>query len=344
MQRHKSQGKGFTLIELLVVISIIALLASILLPSLTSARDMAKGAQCTSNMHNIGTSLLMYTADNQQYFPICDSYLNGTDSTGGYQHWSGSLNIADYSASPTYYATGGTDTNVGFPKASNDYVCPSQPQLGFAPPHFTKTRIANPPGCQISQSDFAGDDIQVARLSYVPNEAIMPPKTCTSAVNTGTDKLCQVNVGEISHLNTVILMGEYAAQLPAGTYSWPPAYLANGGVCGVVSSQAGHVFNSQNYTNDSSGGAVTLHKLCYATAQSDFTQFLAGTTGLDHITALNPAAHKSGSNYLFCDGHLTKFSLSDTLDQNNWMWGAKMYSVVDKLTVQDNTVAGTQSY
>ncbi len=63
--------KGFTLIELLVVISIIAVLAAILMPALGRAREMAKSSACVSNLHNIGLTLHMYTADNRGYFPVC---------------------------------------------------------------------------------------------------------------------------------------------------------------------------------------------------------------------------------------------------------------------------------
>ena len=54
---------GFTLIELLVVIAIIALLVSILLPSLEQARQQAKRVTCTSHIKNIATSARVYEAD-----------------------------------------------------------------------------------------------------------------------------------------------------------------------------------------------------------------------------------------------------------------------------------------
>ncbi len=52
---------GFTLIELLVVISIIALLAALLLPAITSAREAARSAQCQGNLKNIGVGLIRYS-------------------------------------------------------------------------------------------------------------------------------------------------------------------------------------------------------------------------------------------------------------------------------------------
>jgi prepilin-type N-terminal cleavage/methylation domain-containing protein/prepilin-type processing-associated H-X9-DG protein len=64
---HPSRSRAFTLIELLVVIAVIALLVSILLPSLQAAREMARSAVCMTNLNGAGTALHMYTADSQAW-------------------------------------------------------------------------------------------------------------------------------------------------------------------------------------------------------------------------------------------------------------------------------------
>ncbi len=64
MRRMLRRVKGFTLIELLVVIAIIALLISILLPSLSRARELSKRLVCAANLKGIGTSAKIYANDN----------------------------------------------------------------------------------------------------------------------------------------------------------------------------------------------------------------------------------------------------------------------------------------
>jgi prepilin-type N-terminal cleavage/methylation domain-containing protein/prepilin-type processing-associated H-X9-DG protein len=68
-QQQRHSKVAFTLIELLVVISIIALLAALLLPVLTSARQHARSLNCISNLRQVGVALQIYVQENG-YYPL----------------------------------------------------------------------------------------------------------------------------------------------------------------------------------------------------------------------------------------------------------------------------------
>ena len=79
--------KKFTLIELLVVVAIIGILVSILIPSLSKAREKTKSAVCKSNLKQLGIICYMYAESNNDHFPMrdfnnkisYDDYLAGYD-------------------------------------------------------------------------------------------------------------------------------------------------------------------------------------------------------------------------------------------------------------------------
>lgn len=71
--KHAQNPSGFTLVELLVVIAIIAMLISILLPALGSAREQSRRIVCGSNLRQWGLSMSLYATDNKQWLPPNDS-------------------------------------------------------------------------------------------------------------------------------------------------------------------------------------------------------------------------------------------------------------------------------
>jgi prepilin-type N-terminal cleavage/methylation domain-containing protein/prepilin-type processing-associated H-X9-DG protein len=83
----KIPAGAFTLIELLVVIAIIALLMSILIPTLQRAREQSRRVICANNLRQIGTSLNMYGNDNDGKLPL---------NNGGYWLWDIAYSTSDF--------------------------------------------------------------------------------------------------------------------------------------------------------------------------------------------------------------------------------------------------------
>ena len=85
--------RGFTLIELLVVIAIIAILASILFPVFSQAKEAAKRTATLNNFKQVGTAMLMYVGDNDDCYPLAWS----PDTTNGvWRSVAGSGGVSSY--------------------------------------------------------------------------------------------------------------------------------------------------------------------------------------------------------------------------------------------------------
>ena len=104
------RNSAFTLIELLVVIAIIALLVSILMPSLQKAKEMAKNVVCMSNQRSVALAIVLYVEDYDDQYP----YNSGGDPTWHFLNWAHKVGrIADDpNLLPNGFATDATTSGI----------------------------------------------------------------------------------------------------------------------------------------------------------------------------------------------------------------------------------------
>ncbi len=126
-----SKKNGFTLIELLVVIAIIALLLSILMPSLSKAKEQAKAVVCSSRQHQQGIMFLTYATDNDGKFPEHNNA--GADYVKSYDGSDMTLALDDYAGETEFFYCPLDPSGV-----SDDY--------GIPPYTYASWKYRNEPG------------------------------------------------------------------------------------------------------------------------------------------------------------------------------------------------------
>lgn len=112
--------RGFTLIELLVVIAILALLISILLPALSSARETARQSVCLSNLRGVMFGVQLYTQESNDWLPAAEPPMREFPDA---QHWFMNTELMRQIAVEVRVDEDGQP--MGPPKSGSILICPS---------------------------------------------------------------------------------------------------------------------------------------------------------------------------------------------------------------------------
>ena len=214
---NNKSRRGFTLVELLVVIGIIALLISILLPTLSSARKSAKAIKCASNQRSIAQGMITYAGEHSgRLMPGFYKYIrnNGAQDnltsaspTEAYQEW-------------THAVSGVLNTG-----RRNGYLLPwtaaavldTDPDDNYHPALY----------CPEVAADFNG-----AQAHYVTNATILPHMTWNrsargvSNASASPFKLAQAAAGNfLTHDQVQLRFTSSTVNRETGIYIWPnPAF------------------------------------------------------------------------------------------------------------------------
>lgn len=363
---------GFTLIELLVVVAIIAVLVSILLPSLSMARAQAKAVKCGANIRNVGTAMTFYTSDYKVY-PM--SYVIARDDSGnydparqdqtkanGYVHWSyflysaGKVNAEAFTC-PALQNGGFPRTNPGT-KAENWESTPMQ----------TDDKGVTASNCESA----AVEDKQAPRMAYACNAAIVPRNKFKQANNSWDPARDDPNPDspgnglwhnrfvqdtEIVTPGKTILATEFFqnwAAFSSSTSGQSEVKCASHRPINVfctVSTNDYHEYNIAklvgipavlSYGNPDGPKPFDLETT--ADLNRIWDKPVAGTSlsdrGPNSVGRHHPGGtgdYSGTANFIYCDGHVDRKGVLETLQKHEW--GLKYYSLTGP--VKTDVIWGT---
>ncbi len=231
MKRNNRLKEGFTLIELLIVIAIIAILAAMLLPTLSNARSTAQKIKCTSNFKQIGTAIAMYADGNKDLLPpINPGNYSGSTTRDPFttSSFTGALTYWSRFAGATYWST----YTVGLGLLIVNNLLP-QPTLDNAGAPHTPAMMR----CQVYESIYPSINTSgvetpyhyIGGLRYTPQFCQSPEGKIRRRVKITDDPRCVIMYeGDRIHrgqINGLYIDGHVEAKKPDTTY-WTTGYRA----------------------------------------------------------------------------------------------------------------------
>jgi len=189
----RAASRGFTLIELLVVISIISLLAAILFPVFSRARESARRASCLSNLKQIGMGVLQYTQDYDERYPANSRYWLDVQTD---PNMPGAMFLSGTNDANTIHRMTWMDFIYPYVKNSQVFICPSNSDSVYASYGY--------------QAAFGGDSNNCA--NYIP-AALCPPNWTPLTLST------------VNRPSEVVMISDYNSA--RASFQMMPVYIQN---------------------------------------------------------------------------------------------------------------------
>jgi prepilin-type N-terminal cleavage/methylation domain-containing protein/prepilin-type processing-associated H-X9-DG protein len=329
--RSEQRTEAFTLIELLVVVAIIALLISILLPSLQAARAQTRAVKCAANLRHVGQATGVYLGENKAIYPPSYIYANGpsgeydlsdqpTHRPYGYLHWSwflysrGEVQPEAFQC-PEFEHLGAPRTNPGPDRA--DWEPPEQVDSHGDP---------NPNGLE---------DKQAPRVAYTANAAVIPRNKFTTELSGGWRVNVLVPDNRVISPRAVIL----AAEL---NKNWVTSAISVGGGFESKSHRPVNPFYHLSTGTDEYNAPPHHSGFIYGLPEDrvwyglqpldkidDKVGVIDGTAGpeINAVGRHHPGGDELGgtTNFLYTDGHVERKTILETMKLREW--GSRYYSL-----------------
>lgn len=316
-QNAAGSSNGFTLVELLVVIAILALLAALLLPAFSSAKEKARRIQCAANLGSLGRAFAIYCADNGGNYPAAFSYRGMSINSGietpaqpvqGYVHWSGVL----------------LRERLAVERALQ---CPVFARGGLPPANTPPDNLET--GQQIETAGVIDD--QSSRCAFTVNQALFPANHFVAGFQ-GAYRPCRY-ARDFSVANPV-----GTVQATEWTTDWRLLADASGSlVCRSYLPVHGFIGLGPALINNRCDTRLFgCPRPCFAAMRRLTPAELAVSPAppganrprLDWVGRNHQRVGLIGSrssNFLFADGHLANTTIYDTLQP--FQWGREFYSL-----------------
>jgi prepilin-type N-terminal cleavage/methylation domain-containing protein/prepilin-type processing-associated H-X9-DG protein len=268
--RQTPERKGFTLIELLVVIAIIALLASILFPVFSRARENARRTTCQSNLKQIGLGMTMYAQDYDETYPKAFAYgATGAFPSGGLQSNSKSqswdVQIEPYMSQKMAYAVSKTAQLF---KCPSDYVVRGGAVRTYSMAGMgSASAYTSGPDCRTNPSGNSEGDMNLGFAGEIHGDDADTSKS-------PPDGYCYSRGRKLSEFPD-----------PSGT---------------LEMAEFPQLSNSPDFPNFS----VVLRPVSTVPKTTCTVTWASSSCGQDGDLTLTSPLHFEGWNYLFADGHV----------------------------------------